>query len=199
MNHFGRQNFLAYFCYTKNMNKIYLVTGNTHKLEEWRRQLPSDISIDSIDLDLPEIQSMDPEEIMADKAKRAYEATGKPVVVEDVSAGLVKLGGLPGPFIKFFIKALGNDALFTLAGNEGESAVVSCSVAYYDGQNLLTVRGDVKGTVVSSRGDNGFGFDQTFIPDGQGSTYAEMSAEQKDNVSHRSAAIKLFVNELRSR
>lgn len=178
------------------MIKIFLVTGNANKLEEWRRQLPPSIEIDSVDLDLPEIQSMDPEEIMADKAKRAYEVTGKPVVVEDVSAGLVKLGGLPGPFIKFFIKTLGNDALFTLAAKVDEPAVVSCSIAYYDGHDLLTVRGDVNGTVVPSRGENGFGFDATFVPDGQLLTYAEMSAEQKDNVSHRSVAIKLFINKL---
>lgn len=181
------------------MNKIFLVTGNANKLEEWRRQLPSDIEIDSVDVDLPEIQSIDPEEIMADKAKRAYEATGKPVVVEDVSAGLEKLGGLPGPFVKFFIKKLGDDVLFQLAGSEDESALVSCSIAYYDGQDLLTVRGDVKGTVVASRGENGFGFDKTFVPEGQNLTYAEMSGEQKDSVSHRSVAIKLFVDQLRSR
>jgi non-canonical purine NTP pyrophosphatase (RdgB/HAM1 family) len=181
------------------MNKIFLVTGNANKLEEWRRQLPSDIEIDSVDVDLPEIQSMDPEEIMADKAKRAYEATGKPVVVEDVSAGLEKLGGLPGPFVKFFIKQLGNDVLFQLAGNENEPAIVSCSIAYYDGQDLLTIRGDVKGVVVASRGDNGFGFDKNFVPKGQGLTYAEMSSEQKDSISHRSVAIKLFVDALRAR
>ncbi len=178
--------------------KIFLVTGNANKLEEWRRQLPADIEIDSVDVDLAEIQSIDPEEVMADKAKRAFEATGKPVVVEDVSAGLDKLGGLPGPFIKFFIKQLGNDVLFTLAGEENEPAIVSCSIAYYDGTELLTVRGDVKGFVVKSRGDNGFGFDKTFVPEGQSLTYAEMPASQKDTVSHRSIAIKLLIEKLRA-
>jgi inosine triphosphate pyrophosphatase len=180
------------------MNKIFLVTGNAGKLEEWRRQLPGDIELDSIDVDLPEIQSINPEEIVTDKAKRAYAATGKPVAVEDVSAGLVKLGGLPGPFVKFFIKTLGEDALSVLAGQENEPAVVSCSIAYYDGHTLLTVRGDVEGRVVASRGSNGFGFDRTFVPKGHDLTYAEMSGDEKDSVSHRSVAIRLFVDELRS-
>lgn len=180
------------------MHKIFLVTGNANKLEEWRRQLPSDVEIDSVDVDLPEIQSINPEEIMADKAKRAFEATGKPVVVEDVSAGLEKLGGLPGPFVKFFIKKLGDDVLYKLAGGEGERAIVSCSIAYYDGNDLVTVRGDVNGIIVQSRGENGFGFDRTFVPEGHERTYAEMSGEEKDTVSHRSIAIKLFVNKLRS-
>ena len=178
------------------MKHVFLVTGNQNKLKEWREVLPSDITIDSVEIDLTEIQSIDPEEIVADKAKRAYEATGKPVVVEDVSAQLVKLNGLPGPFVKFFLKAIGDDALFQLAGKEGEKAIVSCAIAYYDGKELLTVRADVDGHVVSARGDNGFGFDVTFVPEGETLTYAEMSSEQKNSLSHRYKAIDLFVKAL---
>jgi non-canonical purine NTP pyrophosphatase (RdgB/HAM1 family) len=184
--------------YTIEMNKIFLVTGNPNKLQEWQRQLPLGIEIDSMDVDLPEIQSLDPIEIVADKAKRAYEAIGKPVAVEDVSAGLEKLNGLPGPFIKFFMKQLGDDVLYHLAGNDGEPATVSCAIAYYDGKKLLTVRGDVAGRIVKRRGGEGFGFDGTFAPDGGDRTYAEMSSEEKDQVSHRSVAIRLLIDKLRN-
>ncbi len=179
------------------MKKIYLVTGNPNKLREWRAILPDDIQIDSMDIDLPEIQSADPEEIVTDKARRAYEATGEPVVVEDVSAGLEKLGGLPGPFIKFFLKQMDSAALYKLAGAEGEKAVVSCSIAYYDGEELVTVRGDVPGTVVAPRGDDGFGFDVTFVPEGETLTYAEMDESKKNSLSHRQKAIRLFVEKIR--
>jgi non-canonical purine NTP pyrophosphatase (RdgB/HAM1 family) len=180
------------------MKQLFLVTGNTNKLAEWHRLLPTDISIDSIDLDLAEIQSIDPEEIVADKARRAFAATGKPVVVEDVSAGLDMLGGLPGPFIKFFLKKMGEEALFKLAGHEGDKAAVSCSIAYYDGQKLVTVTGVVDGSVAPPRGVNGFGFDKTFIPNGETKTYAEMSSEEKDKVSHRARAIALLVEALKA-
>ena len=179
------------------MREILLVTGNANKLREWQRQMPDDIVLSSIDIDLPEIQSDDSEEIVADKARRAYEAAGKPVVVEDVSASLAHLNGLPGPFIKFFMKRLGRDALYQLAAHEGEAALVSCVVAYYDGEELLIVRGDVAGTVVSPRGDGGFGFDVTFVPDGHDKTYAEMSDEEKDTVSHRRKAIRAFVEAIK--
>jgi len=178
------------------MRKILLVTGNENKLREWQRQMPDDVLLESMDIDLPEIQSDDPEEIVADKAKRAYEVAGIPVVVEDVSAALKHLNGLPGPFIKFFMKRLGNDALHQLSTHDGEAATISCAVAYYDGANLVTLRGDAEGTVVAPRGDNGFGFDVTFVPDGHNKTYAEMSSDEKDKVSHRQKAIKMFVDTL---
>lgn len=148
------------------------------------------------DVDLVEIQSADPEEIITDKARRAYEVVGKPVVVEDVEAGLEKLNGLPGPFIKFFLKKLGNDALYQLAGREGEKAVISCSIAYYDGEKMLTVRGDIPGTIVAPRGEDGFGFDVTFVPDGEAQTYAEMDNGKKNSLSHRHKAIQLLVEKL---
>jgi non-canonical purine NTP pyrophosphatase (RdgB/HAM1 family) len=172
------------------------VTGNENKLREWQRQMPADVTLTSMDIDLPEIQSDDPEEIVADKAKRAYAVAGVPVVVEDVSASLEHLNGLPGPFIKFFMKRLGNDALYQLANHESEAATITCAVAYYDGENLITLRGDVDGTIVAPRGTDGFGFDSTFVPDGHDKTYAEMTGQEKDAVSHRQKAIKMFVDTL---
>ena len=179
------------------MSEILLVTGNAHKLGEWQRMMPSIITLESTDIDLDELQSDDPLEIVTDKVKRAYEAVGKPVIVEDVSAGLVDLGGLPGPFIKFFIKRLGQDALYQLAGRkDGAAAVVSCSAAYYDGETLLSVRGDVNGTVVAPRPGSTFGFDVTFVPDGYTQTYAEMDSSVKDSLSHRAIAISLLLKEM---
>lgn len=174
--------------------KLTLVSGNKGKLTEWQRILPTDIKLEIHDVDIAEIQSLDPEEIVADKARRAYEQLQTPVIVEDVSAGIEKLGWLPGPFIKFFFKQLGEGALFTLAGKPGEPARVSCAIAYYDGKNLLTIKTENYGVVVEPRGANGFGFDKVFIPNGSTKTYGEMTDEEKDAVSHRAKAIKVFVD-----
>lgn len=177
------------------MKQIYLVTGNQHKLKEWQAMMPDTIQLESVDVDLPEIQSDDATEIVTDKAKRAYEIVGKPVVVEDVEAGLEKLNGLPGPLIKFFNAKLGKDALYKLAGKEGEKATVACTIAYYDGNETLVVRGEVNGTVVAPRGD-AFGFDIVFVPEGETQTYAEMGPEKKNKISHRSEAIRKFVEKI---
>lgn len=179
------------------MKTITLVTGNAGKLKEWQRLLPKDITLEAVDIDLDEIQSLDLEAIVIDKAKRAYEQVGKPVLVEDVAAGLVKLGGLPGPFIKYFEIALGQDALYQLAGKSGEPAIVTATICYYDGVTAITARGDVAGIVVAPRGNNGFGFDVCFQPEGSTKTYAEMDSDEKDSISHRSQALKVLLKQLK--
>lgn len=176
------------------MKNIVLVTGNANKLREWHRLTPEGFVFESADIDLPEIQSTDLEEIVADKARRAYEALGKPVIVEDISAELVSMNGLPGPFIKFFIKAMGEDVLYQLTKDEGGDAIIiSCTIGYFDGNELLLATGKVPGKVVSQRGEHGFGFDKVFIPDGSTKTYSEMTPEEKDQVSHRSRAVAAFI------
>ena len=93
-----------------------LVTGNKGKLTEFKRLLPPNIEFDHCDIDLDEVQSADSKVIITAKAKTAYEILKRPVVVEDVSAGLVELGGMPGPFIKYFEITMGMDALYKLRG-----------------------------------------------------------------------------------
>jgi inosine triphosphate pyrophosphatase len=180
------------------METITLVTGNAHKLEQWQRIFPSDIPLTNTDIDLDEIQSFDPKVITEDKVKRAYAQLQKPVIVEDVSAGIDHLNGLPGPFIKFCEQQLGRSALYILAGNKESPATVTCTAAYYDGKNLLFGEGMVHGSVVPARGTEGFGFDYVFIPKGQLQTYAEMSHAQKDAISHRNLAIQDLLLQLRS-
>lgn len=180
------------------MHKIYLVTGNKGKLAEWQRLFPKDIELEALDIDLDEIQSLDLEAIAIDKAKRAYEHVGKPVLVEDVSAGLDKLGGLPGPFIKYFEKALGNDAYYQLAEKAGDPGTVVCTIGYCDDVQTFAVSGSVHGSVYARRGENGFGFDACFVPDGQQKTYGEMEPAEKDTLSHRSKAVKELVRQLQT-
>lgn len=181
------------------MKTITLVTGNKGKLNEWQRLVPAEFKLHAVDVDLDEIQSLDLEAIITDKARRAYEKLGTPIIVEDISAGLDKLGGMPGPFIKFFELQLGMDALFQLAKVEGEPVTVRCAVAYYDGTELIIVQSEVEGSVAASRGEHGFGFDKNFVPSGQTKTYGEMTPHEKDAVSHRAIAVKKLIKKLQSK
>jgi len=176
--------------------KFTLITGNAHKLAEFKRLLPADYPFDHQALDLDELQSFDSEVIIADKARRAYEIVKKPVVVEDVSAGLDQLNGLPGPFIKFFEMQLGADALYKLAGAE-TAATITCTIAYYDGQQMLLDKGVIAGSVVPMRAGIGFGFDVVFVPSGQSRTFSQMTPAEKDAISHRARAIKNLLKQLK--
>ena len=180
------------------MRTITLVTGNPGKLAEWQRLFPADFNLEAVDVDLDEIQSLDLEAIAVDKAKRAYEKVGKPVLVEDVSAGLDSMGGLPGPFIKYFEVTLGMDALYQLRKAQDEPGSATCTIAYFDGKTVLTASGTVRGTIVAPRGDYGFGFDHCFAPAGQPKAYGEMTPDEKDAVSHRALAVRQLVDKLRT-
>ena len=179
------------------MHTTYIVTGNAGKLANFKRLLPTDFKFKSVDLDLPEIQSFDARVIITDKVERAYEEVGKPVLVEDVSVGIDTMNGLPGPFIKFFEKRMGKDALYQLTRGEPAVITVTSTIGYYDGAKLIITEGTVYGTAVAARGENGFGFDSCFMPDGQTKTYAEMTPDEKNAVSHRSLSVAAFVNELK--
>ena len=179
------------------MQTITLVSGNKGKIAEWQSQVPDTIQLLSRDIDLTEIQSIDPIEIITDKVKRAYEQLGSPVVVEDVSFSLPRLGGLPGPFIKFWLKPSGDGvAPLHQIIRDGEAAIVTCTIGFYDGTTLLITSGTVHGSITEQRGSHGFGFDSLFLPDGLMTTYAEMDIGEKNKISHRSLAIADFIQKL---
>jgi len=178
------------------MQTITLVTGNQHKLQEFRRLWTDAIKLEVVDIDLPEIQSFDSREIVADKVKRAYAQVAAPVIVEDVAAGLDALNGLPGPFIKFFEQRLGRDALFQLSG-EDKAATVTCTIGYYDGADILFGTGVIHGSVVPQATEEGFGFDACFVPEGQKLTFGEMGPDAKDAISHRFLAVQDLLAQLK--
>ena len=179
------------------MQTITLVSGNKDKIAEWQNQLPDTIQLLSRDIGLAEIQSIDPVEIITDKVKRAYEQLGSPVVVEDVSFSLPRLGGLPGPFIKFWLKPNGDGvAPLHQIIRDGEAATVTCTIGFYDGTALLIASGTVNGSITTPRGSHGFGFDSFFLPNDLTTTYAEMDVVEKNKMSHRSLAIADFVQKL---
>lgn len=82
----------------------------------------------------------------------------------------------------------------TSGGVEGDSASAICTFAYMSGRGLDTevviLQGITRGRIVKPRGKSGFGWDPCFAPtEGAGQTYAEMSAETKNSISHRSKAV----------
>lgn len=165
------------------------VTGNMNKLQEVRHILGFEIG--HVSLDLPEIQSMSPEEIVEIKAKAAYAECGTPVVVEDSGIFVDAWNGFPGPFAKYLFDVVGNGGfLKMLSGEENRKAHTFCVIGYYDGEVFEIVRGDCHGYIadVIRDGEISWGYDPVFVADGYNKSFAEMSYEERNAVSHRRVA-----------
>ena len=87
-----------------------------------------------------------------------------------------------------------------VAGESNRRASVSTCIAYADDNEVRTFVGTIRGQLAwESRGDNGFGYDPIFIPDGQDRTYAEMTSDEKNSHSMRSEALAQFKDFLASK
>ncbi|KAF7763676.1 hypothetical protein Agabi119p4_8213 [Agaricus bisporus var. burnettii] len=176
------------------MKPITFVTGNANKLKEVKEILSDGdhpIEIISQNLDVPEVQGTT-EEVAIAKCKRASELVGGPCITEDTALAFKALNGLPGPYIKYFLKELGHEGLNTLLiGFPTKEAEAICTFAYSAGPGTepMIFEGRTAGTIVPARGPPQFGWDPCFEPLGTGLTYAEMPSEQKNKLSHRYRAL----------
>ena len=163
---------------------IYFITGNEKKFKEALEVVPGLLRFDA---DLPEIQSVDPEAVIAAKLQEAARIKDVVFVVEDTSLFLECLGWkLPGPLIKWFLETLGARGIFDLAEKSGKFGAVGTSViGYADGDEMHFFKGEVKGRLVPFTGGNEFGWDPVFLPEEENKTFAQMSMEEKNNISHR--------------
>lgn len=176
---------------------LTLVTSNPHKKIEVEEIL-NDSRLETKALELPELQSMDLKEIVMAKAKAAYEMVKSPVVVEDVGFELEVFNGFPGPLGKWWHKVVGYDLAARIAKDDSKyGAVAKCGAAYCDGERTIYAEGAAKGRLVAKTGESGFGFDPYFVPEGHEKTYAQMSPEAKNGISHRARAWKALRDELK--
>ncbi|KAA8572862.1 hypothetical protein MFRU_003g00420 [Monilinia fructicola] len=173
---------------------LNFITGNKNKLIEVKAILGDTIDLQSQSLDLVEIQGTI-EEISSDKCRRAAEIIKGPVLVEDTCLCFNALKELPGPYIKWFMQALGHDGLNNmLAGFPDKSAQAVCTFAYSEGpgHEPIIFQGRTDGKIVPARGPAAFGWDPIFEYEGQ--TYAEMEKVEKNKISHRFRALEKLKN-----
>lgn len=138
------------------------------------------------------------------KARAAAES-GFIGVADDSGLCVEALGGAPGIFSARYAGEHGDDGannrllLENLAGNKNRKAEFVCSIAcvFPDGRAPICVRGCVEGEILESpRGNDGFGYDPLFLYKPYGKTFAELSREEKNEISHRGMAVRLFCEEL---
>jgi len=178
--------------------QVTFITGNQKKADYLARYLG--YPVDHVKLDLEEIQSLDLKEIVEHKVRQAYEKIKKPVIIEDVSLEFEALNGLPGPFIRFFLDQVPFETICSMINGQSRRATAKCMFGYYDGEVMKLLEGSLGGTIAEiPAGENGYGWDKIFIPDGYSVTRAQLSEEddQKTYMQVKPfSALKAFLEQV---
>ncbi|CAL4137066.1 unnamed protein product, partial [Meganyctiphanes norvegica] len=168
---------------------LIFVTGNAKKLEEVISILGDSFpfKVVSRKIDLPEYQG-EADEISRKKCEAASEIIRGPVIVEDTCLCFNALGGMPGPYIKWFLEKLKPEGLHKLLhGFEDKTAEAVCTFAYSSGnpKDELARRAS-QNAIAGPRASQRFG---CFCTKGYDQTYAELDGTIKNSISHRRRAL----------
>jgi XTP/dITP diphosphohydrolase len=175
---------------------LNFVTTNPGKVREATTYLDDEVV--QLEYDYPEPQADDLETVAAHGARDAYRAADGPVIVDDSGLFIEAFDGFPGPYSSYVESHLGIERVWELTEPESDrTAAFKTIIAYCEGETdadgtleVELFEGRVPGEIVAPRGSGGFGFDPIF--EHNGTTFAEMSHEEKNAVSHRGRALDAF-------
>lgn len=183
--------------------KLAFVTGNKGKLAEARVALePLGIEVEMRDLKPMEIQGDSLEQISLEKARAIRHLIDVPYIVDDGGLFVDALKGFPGVFSAHALKTIGFPGILRLMEGERERAAhFAAVVTYHDGKDFHQFPGRCDGRIgfAPKAKGHGFGFDPIFHATGHDETFAEMSAEAKNALSHRGKALAALVRHLAER
>jgi XTP/dITP diphosphohydrolase len=175
----------------------FFVTGNVHKFHEARAVLRAfGISTAMLNFDATEIQADDIDAIARFSALEASKKTGMAIFVEDAGLFIDALKGFPGPYSSYVYQTLGTKGILRLMQNTTQrNACFHSAIAFSDSDKnngAKLFHGRVNGKIVhKEQGSHGFGFDPIFEPSAElGTTFAEMTQNQKNRYSHRAEALR---------
>lgn len=184
--------------------KLLFATKNENKAREIQAMLPPGfqlLSLNDIDFN-EEIHETEPtfEGNALLKANTIFQATGIPCFADDSGLAVDALDGAPGVWSARFAGPSKNDLennkklLSMLAGTKLRSAHFKTVIAYVDSQQTAFFHGEIHGSITHEiHGNQGFGYDPVFIPEGWNRTFAEATKEEKNQVSHRAKAFHQFL------
>lgn len=189
------------------MNNIVVAASrNRHKIEEIDA-ITKKFGMHIISRDeagVPDIEITEDGQTFEDnslkKAREIMKLCGQITIADDSGLMVDCLNGAPGVYSARFAGEDGNDEknnqklLMLLEGVPEEKRTaefVSVITMVYPDGNIITARGECRGRIITEpAGDNGFGYDPLFVPDGYDRTFAQLTAEEKNSVSHRAAALE---------
>lgn len=168
---------------------LKICTSNRSKAAEISRIL--DVDGEAVSVALTEIQTLDPAVVSRAKASEAFAKLGVPVLVDDTGLSLEALNGFPGALVAWVLGSGGGELLHRmLPAGASARAIATTAIGYADLHGTEVFVGAVPGIISATpMGDQGFGFDTVFIPDGTNKTLAQMTAVEKDAISPRRLAL----------
>ncbi len=190
------------------MNPIVIATNNPHKIKEIHEILDGAFQVKGLkDIgcteELPETTGTIPGNAVQ-KAQYVFDHYGVDCFAEDTGLEIDALNGAPGVDTAHYAGperdpiANINLVLQQLAGRDDRSARFRTVIALILKGELHTFEGVAEGRIANSRsGEDGFGYDPIFIPDGYEQTFAELSSEIKNAISHRGRAMEKLKDFLR--
>ena len=188
------------------MNNIVVAASrNRHKIEEIDA-ITKKFGMHIISRDeagVPDIEITEDGQTFEDnslkKAREIMKLCGQITIADDSGLMVDCLNGAPGVYSARFAGEDGNDKknnekllrlLEGLPADERTAQFVSVITMVYPDGTVISARGECHGRIITEpAGDGGFGYDPLFVPDGYEKTFAQLSAEEKNAISHRAAAL----------
>ncbi len=189
--------------------QLIFATHNKNKVKEVNSLMPATINLLSIG-DVNFTEDIEETELTIEgnallKAKTVYAATGLNCFADDSGLLVDALDGAPGVYSARYAGEQKNDAdnieklLKELSNKSNRKAHFKTVMALIINNTEHLFEGTINGTITTEkRGNNGFGYDPVFMPDGYDKTFAEMSFEEKSAISHRAIALHKLIAFLRT-
>jgi XTP/dITP diphosphohydrolase len=190
--------------------KLVFATNNPNKLAEIRMLVPSSIEILSLkdincNKELPET-SDNLEDNASQKAYFVYDNYGYNCFADDTGLEIEALDGRPGVYSARYA---GEDCvsednmqkvLGEMQGEDNRDACFRTIISLVIDGKEFQFEGQVDGQIIPEKwGDKGFGYDPIFLPDGFEESFAQMSVQRKNEISHRGLAVKQLIEFLKKR
>ena len=186
--------------------RVVAATKNRHKIAEIQA-ITGEFGMEVVSRDeagVPDVEIEEDgdtfEENSEKKAREIMKLCGEITVADDSGLMVDALGGAPGVISARFAGEDGNDRLNNekllsllsgVAEEDRTAKFVSVITMIFPDGRKITARGECKGHIIyQPRGCNGFGYDPLFVPDGYDRTFAEMTGDEKNRISHRAAALR---------
>lgn len=181
--------------------KLKVVTSNPGKVREYEKSF-SHLGIETEHVKIPydEIQTSDLEEVVRKGMESIRNQNIKNFIIDDSGLFVDSLKGFPGVWSAYAQKTIGNAGILKLMNSvEERGAEFRCCIGCDIEGETIIVTGICRGSITEEeKGEDGFGFDPIFTADRK-KTFAEISADAKNETSHRGNAVRLLIKEFEKR